>query len=95
MNRCPYWSQNDFCSKGVVAIDENGMCKQLWKRGSQNPYAFEPVESSMKRVPALVEGDYYEQSWKEEEDTKAGCEDVEPGNGECESGPGAEDTRES
>ena len=96
MNRCPYW-YNGFCSKPVVNIDENGMCKQLWKRGSQNPYAFEPVESSMKRVPAIVEGDYYEQQSEEETDTEGpetNSKDSGTNNGECGPGVGAEDTRE-
>lgn len=33
---CPFFF-NGFCSNKLLAIDENGHCSQLWRRGMQKP----------------------------------------------------------
>lgn len=37
MSACQYCGKDGFCEKELVNIDENGMCKMLWKRGQQIP----------------------------------------------------------
>lgn len=33
MPQCPFWDKNGFCGRGIVKIDEKGMCAVFWKHG--------------------------------------------------------------
>lgn len=32
---CPYHGNDNFCTRGTVSIDDNGMCAVVWKNGVQ------------------------------------------------------------
>lgn len=34
MTKCPYFKEN-FCIKAATAIDQNGMCNVIWRKGKQ------------------------------------------------------------
>ena len=33
LDKCPYNRDGKFCERGYVAIDENGHCENVWRRG--------------------------------------------------------------
>jgi hypothetical protein len=36
--RCPYCNlETLFCERGAIVIDENGMCRMLWRHGVERP----------------------------------------------------------
>jgi hypothetical protein len=54
---CPFWDKRGFCGKGVVKIDENGMCSVIWKKGQHRllriPFN---KEDYPKRLMKIVDG---------------------------------------
>lgn len=62
MPQCPYWDRQGFCGKGVVKIDENGMCSVLWKHGQQRTIEGPITEERYrKHLMKIVDTEEYEQ----------------------------------
>ena len=65
---CPFWDSRGFCGKGVVKIDENGMCSVLWKRGQQKNLKFPfTQENYPRRLMNIVEAEEYTREEDKEE----------------------------
>ena len=68
MPQCPFWDKNGFCGKGVVKIDENGMCAVLWKHGVQRNLQRPFTEDRYpKRLMKIVEAEEYTREEDKEE----------------------------
>lgn len=54
---CPYCCEN-FCSqKGILMLNENGLCSHLYdKNNAIKPNAMNPVDRSNKDLPIIIEG---------------------------------------
>ena len=78
MPQCPFWDNRGFCGKGVMKVDENGMCSVLWKRGQQRELQL-PVneENYPKKLIKIVEAEEYE---KEDAAVETSPKDLINGN---------------
>lgn len=54
MTFCPFFCEGA-CSNPTLTIDENGVCEQIWRKGQQNPHAFESIDDIYKRKLRLEE----------------------------------------
>lgn len=79
MVQCPFWDKNGFCGRGVIKIDENGMCNVLWKRGQQRiletPYTEERYPKRLMKIIDAEEDEYYEYEDETIEESKEECGD--------------------
>ena len=51
-SHCVYWDKN-FCAKAVVNIDQNGMCKQRWRRAQPIQEQIPAIKGS--KIPIVIE----------------------------------------
>lgn len=82
MPQCPFWDKNGFCGKGVIKVDENGMCSTLWKRGQrkmlETPFT---EERYPKRLMKIVEAEEYTREEDRKEEAAAGTNPEDSTNG--------------
>ena len=82
MPQCPFWDNKGFCGRGVVKIDENGMCSVLWKRGQQRSLEMPFTEEKYpKHLMNIVEAEEYTREEGKEEEAVAGTNPEDPSNG--------------
>lgn len=79
-SHCVYWDKN-FCSKAVVNIDQNGMCRQRWRRAQPIQEQIPAIKGS--KIPIVIETiDVNESMFVNQQERKdAGTHSEDPLNG--------------
>ena len=70
MVECPFHTQDDFCEKSIVTIDEMGMCKLIWWNGQQRRLKIPVEEIYTREKMNIMEGIANEQETETINDEK-------------------------
>lgn len=55
MVQCPYHDSRGFCAQStIVAIDENGMCSVLWRKGQQRMLRMPFSNDNYPKEPVVI-----------------------------------------